>query len=585
MDILIAEDDGTSLKLLNNILTQNGHHVLSATNGQQAWEIFQRETISLVITDWLMPEMNGLALCRNIRGANKEHYTYIIVATIRNEKEDMLAVLENGADDYISKPIDAKELLARIKVGERILKLEKKHKDLAQCVIESRNKLRIVLDSLPEQIVTIDENACIVSVNTAFLKGKGLSFSQMTGAPCFDIRHWNMPVVNISNVQSHALDIFYSEAPRFVYETIAEPGREKRHLEFHLLPVRDDFGTVHQVAIILKDITDYILRSEQIKSLNREFQKALDDVQGKNAELVDTVVRLKETQSQVLQSEKMASIGQLAAGVAHEINNPVGYVSSNLKTLTDYQQNIGQILSEYRQFIETVSGTKESSPDRAAMETLTAGIQEKESDLDIAFILEDIPGLIHESREGLDRIKKIVIDLKNFSHPGEDALKLADINQNLDSTLNIVWNEIKYKATVTKDYGDLPQVKCYPQQINQVFMNLLVNAAQAIENQGNIHITTRENGDNVEIVVSDSGQGIAAENLSRIFDPFFTTKEVGKGTGLGLNVTYNIVKKHHGTIDVQSEPGKGTTFTIQMPIGGPPALPSEPEKPRNGVLP
>jgi PAS domain S-box-containing protein len=576
MDILIAEDDGTSLKLLNNILVKDGHRVLTATTGQHAWDIFQRETILMVITDWLLPEMSGLALCRNIRSSQKEHYTYIIVATGRNEKGDLVEVLKHGADDYILKPIHVEELRAKVKVGERISKLEKKHKDLAQCLIESRNKLRIVLDSLPEEIVTIDTNACIVSANTAFLKGKGTSFSQIAGAPCFDNRHWRMPAVNIANVQGHALDIFHSGAPRFVYETIAEPGRQKRHLEFHLLPVRDDSGTVHQVAIVSKDITDDLLKSEQIKSLNRELQKAVEEVQEKNAELVGTLSRLKETQSQILQSEKMASIGQLAAGVAHEINNPVGFVSSNLKTLTDYQQNIGQILSEYRQFIDTVSGPDDSGMDREALEALNARIQEKASELDIAYILEDIPGLIHESREGLDRIKKIVMDLKNFSHPGEDVLKLADINQNLESTLNIVWNELKYKATVTKDYGELPQVKCYPQQLNQVFMNLLVNAAQAIEKQGEIHIITCAAGGDVEIIVSDTGQGIDEKNLGRIFDPFFTTKEVGKGTGLGLNVTYNIIKKHHGAIDVRSEVGKGTTFTIRIPAGGPPALTSEP---------
>ncbi len=285
-----------------------------------------------------------------------------------------------------------------------------------------------------------------------------------------------------------------------------------------------------------------------------------------------TLVHLKETQSQILQSDKMPSIGQLAAGVAHEINNPVGFVSSNLKTLTDYQQNIAQIFSQYRQFIKTVSDVKTSGPDRAAMDALAARIQEKESELDIAYIQEDIPGLIHESREGLDRIKKIVLDLKDFSHPGEDILKLTDINRNMDSTLNIVWNELKYKATITKDYGELPQVRCYPQQLNQVFINLLVNAAQAIEDQGEIHIATREVDGNVEITVSDSGQGIAAENLSRIFDPFFTTKAVGKRTGLGLNVTYNIIKKHHGAIDVRSEPGKGTTFTIRIPVSGPEEL-------------
>ncbi len=166
---------------------------------------------------------------------------------------------------------------------------------------------------------------------------------------------------------------------------------------------------------------------------------------------------------------------------------------------------------------------------------------------------------------GILKIKEIVIGLKDFAHPGEHKLNYADINKN-KSTLNVVWNELKYKARVVKEYGELPQVKCYSQQINQVFVNLLVNAAQAIAKEGEIRISTRKIDDSVEIKISDTGAGIPKENLSKIFDPFFTTKEVGKGTGLGLNVAYNIIKKHKGTIEVQSEIGKGTTFTIQIPI-------------------
>ncbi len=161
-------------------------------------------------------------------------------------------------------------------------------------------------------------------------------------------------------------------------------------------------------------------------------------------------------------------------------------------------------------------------------------------------------------------IFQTVIDLKDFAHPGEQKLKYVDINRNLDSTLNVVWNELKYKTTVTKDYGDLPEVQCYPQQLNQVFVNILVNAAQAIEKQGEIKIRTRALDGKVEIKISDTGVGIPEKSLSKIFDPFFTTKEVGKGTGLGLNVAYNIIQKHKATIDVQSEVGKGTTFSIRL---------------------
>jgi len=203
----------------------------------------------------------------------------------------------------------------------------------------------------------------------------------------------------------------------------------------------------------------------------------------------------------------------------------------------------------------------------AAISEQLEGIVALEAETDIDFILDDIPNLIGESQDGTERLKKIVSDLKDFAHPGKDKLESADINRCLESTLNVVWNELKYKATVTKEYGDLPLVvECYPHQLNQVFMNLLVNAAQAIEDKGEIKIVTQALDGQVEIRISDTGSGIPKENLSKIFDPFFTTKEIGKGTGLGLHVAYNIIQKHKGTIDVQSEVGEGTTFTIRVQI-------------------
>jgi two-component system NtrC family sensor kinase len=262
----------------------------------------------------------------------------------------------------------------------------------------------------------------------------------------------------------------------------------------------------------------------------------------------------------------MASIGQLAAGVAHEINNPTGYVSSNLKTLSEYSEDLLEILGVYRDLLSEVSEVVEGKRTLSELQRRVEDIRAREEKIDMGYILDDVPALIRESREGTERIKEIVLSLKNFAHPGEEKYTYADINKNIESTLNVVWNEIKYKATVTRDYAELPEVECYPQQLNQVFMNMLVNAAQAIKTKGDITIRTRSLEDAVEISISDTGIGIPEENLARIFDPFFTTKEVGKGTGLGLNVGYNIVKKHKGTIDVKSKVGEGTTFTIRLPV-------------------
>ena len=273
--------------------------------------------------------------------------------------------------------------------------------------------------------------------------------------------------------------------------------------------------------------------------------------------------KIKEAQSQLIQQEKMASIGHLAAGVANEINNPMGFVSSNLTSLNDYEKDIRTLIDQYRSFLSELKEGLASEGQAPIMKGLKC-ITQLEHEINIDFIMEDIPNLIKESLEGSARIKKIVIDLKDFSHPGEDELQFSDINKSLDSTLNVVWNEIKYKATVTKRYGNLPLVKCYPQRLNQVFMNILVNAAQAIEANGKITIETLAENGSVKVIISDTGKGISKENLSKIFDPFFTTKEVGQGTGLGLNVAYNIIEKHNGTINVKSIEGKGTTFSISL---------------------
>jgi PAS domain S-box-containing protein len=283
---------------------------------------------------------------------------------------------------------------------------------------------------------------------------------------------------------------------------------------------------------------------------------------------VEDITEQKKFQLQLLQSEKMASIGQLAAGVAHEINNPTAFVSSNLKTMSEYVKDLIRLIREYTKLKDNLN----SAINTTKCPHLVSQIQtigEMESKIDIDYILDDISLLIEESREGTGRIKKIVQDLKNFAHPGDQKMKAVNINECIESTLNVVWNEIKYKATVERDYGDLPLVECNSQQLNQVFMNILVNAAQAIEHQGIISVRTRSNGnDHVEVEITDNGTGIPHENLSRIFDPFFTTKDVGKGTGLGLHVAYDIIQKHNGRIIVNSELGKGTTFTIQFPVSG-----------------
>lgn len=266
--------------------------------------------------------------------------------------------------------------------------------------------------------------------------------------------------------------------------------------------------------------------------------------------------KLEEAQSHLLQSEKMASLGQLAAGVAHELNNPIGFVYSNMGTLKNYLNDIFAINAAYEKTENALAGGSHE------LDHVHRLKQEKDYD----YIKQDIFQLMDQSKDGLERMGKIVQDLKDFSHVGDEGWKWVDLHKGIDSTLNIAWHELKYKCQVNKEYGTLPEVFCIASQINQVFLNLLSNAGQAIDTKGDITVRTGVEGDGVWVEVADTGKGISPKNINRIFEPFFTTKPVGVGTGLGLSLSYGIMQKHHGRIEVQSEEGKGTTMRIWLPV-------------------
>ena len=301
--------------------------------------------------------------------------------------------------------------------------------------------------------------------------------------------------------------------------------------------------------------------------LHLDNQQRIALLSDMNKELVLTSQRLEETQNQLLQSEKMSSIGQLAAGVAHEINNPIGYVYSNLGTLEKYVKDAFGMIDLYEQAEGAIGDA-----------AVRARLKAARDQLDIEFLKEDLRALMNESKDGITRVKQIVQNLKDFSHvDASDEWHFADLHKGLDSTLNIVHNEIKYKANIVREYGDIPEVECLASQLNQVFMNLLVNAAHAIEERGTITLRTGRQGDEAWVEISDTGKGIAPEHIKKIFDPFFTTKPVGKGTGLGLSLSYGIVQKHHGRIEVQSEVGKGTAFRVWLPVRQADGVPPDPD--------
>jgi two-component system NtrC family sensor kinase len=333
------------------------------------------------------------------------------------------------------------------------------------------------------------------------------------------------------------------DAARRTAEVALDVAGEKRFLLVEISAIGPNYSSPY--ALSLRDVT---------RDHTREAE-----LQARNAELEVAYAKLKGAQEQIVQSEKLASIGQLAAGVAHEINNPIGYVSSNLSTLQRY---VATLLNAIQQQAAVVSRTGDA--------TATAAAAEISRRFDLDFLATDIPQLLVESLEGIDRVRKIVRDLKDFSRRerSEDWVEV-DLHRGIEATLNIIWNELKYKAEIIRSFGELPPVECLPSELNQVFMNVLMNAGQAIKEHGVITVSTGCSEDKVWVAIGDDGEGIPEDVLPRIFDPFFTTKPVGTGTGLGLAISYGIIVKHHGKIEITSVPGQGTLMRIELPIHQP----------------
>jgi two-component system NtrC family sensor kinase len=288
--------------------------------------------------------------------------------------------------------------------------------------------------------------------------------------------------------------------------------------------------------------------AESLEEQNNELSKSQQELEKAYADL-------KASQLLILQQEKMASVGVLAAGMAHEVNNPIGFINSNLGSL-------GKYMDKLLSYIEAQEEALKDLPDDEEKQKI-AQLRKK---LKLDFLIEDCRELIAESLSGAERVRKIVQSLKTFSRTDQAEEAMVDLNDCIESTINIIWNELKYKVELHRDYGELPLTQCYAQKLNQVFMNLLVNAVHSIEKKGEITIKTRHEGTKIRIWITDTGCGIPEENLKKIFEPFFTTKEVGKGTGLGMSIAYEIIEQHEGKIYVTSEVGKGTTFMIELPV-------------------
>ncbi|MFZ5775245.1 MAG: ATP-binding protein [Thermodesulfobacteriota bacterium] len=406
-------------------------------------------------------------------------------------------------------------------------------------------------------MLVVDKEFRILRVNDTFVQMSGLKAKEIVGRKCHEVI-WGPSCREVGCPMSQLLS---GAKQRIEFEELKETAAGVLiNCWVAAVPIYDGNGRISGVLECYRDIT---ARVEDAISMEKAFADAhrLAEelgatnvrMQHQQTQLLKAHELLKQSQAQILQQEKMASIGQLAAGVAHEINNPMGFIASNVNSL-------GKYLDRLIEFVGIVTARLSEAEQGGEL----AVIRKK---MKIDYIMTDARELLKESLEGVERVKSIVQSLKSFSRIDQSERMAADINECLESTLKIVWNELKYKCEVVKEYGPLPPTVCNPQQLNQVFMNLLLNAAQAIAEHGTISIRTWLDGGWIHARISDSGCGIPPENIKRLFEPFYTTKEVGKGTGLGLSIAYDIVvKKHHGDIQVESEVGKGSSFTVRIPV-------------------
>ncbi|MDD4928633.1 MAG: ATP-binding protein [Gallionella sp.] len=515
--VLVVDDDPNIRKTLSDILRVKGYETTTASTGGDAIAAAEQQIFSLTLIDLMLPDIPGLDVMARIKALSP--LTETIILTGHASIDTAIEATRQGAFSYLIKPYQLDDLLQ--KIGHAVERQQANDEILR---LASFPRLH------PNPVIEVNAAGEVTYANPAAhrffpdITSLGRQHPLLAGLSAFGEFQKSEPQTDI----------------------IREVDLGATTYELHVFYVQE----AELVRIYILDITERRRVEIQLAAQYRHVEKI-------NAQLVETNRQLEQAQNQLLQSEKMAAIGILAAGVAHEINNPIAYVNSNLGTLEKYLAHFFFIMDKY-EAAEALPGT-----DLPIFQEL----RQYKAKINLERIRRDSRQLITESQQGLARVKKIILDLKEFSHANNrDHWVLADIHQGLDSTLNIVSNELKSKGEVIKEYGSLPQIYCIPSELNQVFMNLLMNAGQAIDAHGTITLRTGGQDERVWVEVQDTGIGIPPENIARLFEPFFTTKPVGQGTGLGLSVSYRIVEKHHGKIEVHSEVGKGSTFRVWLPV-------------------
>jgi PAS domain S-box-containing protein len=526
--ILVVDDSRPALMLICAQIKRAGFEVLGAETGEQALDLAFSRLPDLILLDINLPGISGFEVMEQLRQQPATARIPVIMISAATDLQSQLRGFACGVVDFVSKPTLEPVLMARVRLH---LEMSRIRLELEQ----SEARYRMLAENTSDIIWSMDPHCwryTYVSPSCSSLLGYLPEELLQEPIDAFLTPDCRQQVQRL--VGDKLAEIAFGTCNDLTLAAEVEvccKGGGTVWMEVNATVLTEADGRVTGLVGVLRDIT-----------ARRQAE-----------------VALRELQSQLLQQEKMASIGQLAAGIAHEINNPMGFINSNLCTLVKYIEKFDRYLQAQDELLQQCAADEGRQEIAALRKTLK-----------LDYVQRDIHALLDESLEGAQRVMKIVQDLKTFSHGDTGLMEPTDINACLDSTINIIWNQIKYVADLVRDYGELPRVTCNQQQLGQVFLNLLVNASHAIkakgEQQGVVTVSTWADHEAIYAAVTDSGCGMPEELQRRIFEPFFTTKEVGKGTGLGLSISQEIIKKHGGELSVKSTPGSGTTFTVRLPL-------------------
>lgn len=534
--VLVVDDSRPALMLMSAQIKRAGFEVLGAETGEQALELACAHLPDLILLDINLPGISGFEVMEQLRQQPATARIPVIMISAATDLQSQLRGFACGVVDFVSKPTLEPLLMARIRLHLELSRVRQELEQSNQQLALSEARYRMLAENTSDIIWSMDPHRWRYTyVSPSCCRLLGYQPEELLQEP---------------------IDAFMTPASRQEVQRLV--GDKLAEIAFGTC---SDLTLAAEVEVCCKgggtvwmevNATVLIEADGRVTGL---VGVSRDVTARRHAEKT-----MRELQSQLLQQEKLASIGQLAAGIAHEINNPMGFINSNLSTLVKYIEKFDRYLKAQDELLlqcATDEGRQEMSALRKTLK--------------LDYVQRDIHALLNENLEGAQRVMKIVQDLKTFSHGDTGLMEPADINACLDSTINIIWNQIKYVAELVRDYGELPRVVCNQQQLGQVFLNLLVNASHAIkalgeQQQGVVTVSTWADHQAVYVAVADSGCGMDEEVQRRIFEPFFTTKEVGKGTGLGLSISQEIIKKHGGELSVKSTPGSGTTFTVRLPV-------------------